>query len=83
MTESKLDLIPFEKLAGSTGAAEVLHHIYTECRDGVFKPKSTRALQHLISLGYLKPDYGRGVLIVCQDKINQDLQTAHASAASV
>ena len=83
MTASKLDLTPFEKLVGSTSAAEVLHHIYTECRDGVFKPKSTRALQHLISLGYLKPDYGRGVLIVCQDKISQDLQAANASSVSV
>ena len=72
---TQIDITPFVKLTGSQGAAEVLLHVYTCCPDGTFKPKSPKALHHLIRLGYLKPDFGRGVVNVLHDKISQDLAT--------
>lgn len=75
MAANKNDLTPFVKLTGSIGAAEVLSHLYTTCKNGVYKPASTTALQHLVKLGYLSPDYSRGIVNVRLDKIEADLKT--------
>ena len=64
---TELELDPFIRLAGSTGATEVLRHIYTACPSGTYKPQGTKALQHLIHLGYLKPDYQKGIVFVCHE----------------
>lgn len=74
MTASKNDLTPFVKLTGSIGAAEVLSHLYATCKAGTYKPVSTTALQHLVQLGYLSPDYGRGIVNVRLEKIEADLK---------
>lgn len=73
MTASKHDIGPFVKLTGTVGAAEVLSHLYETCQTGEYKPVSTTALQHLVQLGYLKPDYGRGVVKVQLERIAADL----------
>lgn len=67
------NLSPFITLTGSIGAAEVLQHAYLCSPTGVYQPKSSKALHHLIKLGYLSPDYGKGLIMVCHDKIQTDL----------
>ena len=71
----------FVKLAGSTGSAETLAKALNESTDGIFKPKTTQGLQHLIRLGYLKPDFGRGVILVLKEKIISDLQSVEMAGA--
>jgi hypothetical protein len=73
---TSIDLTPFIKLTGSTGAAESLLYAYTSGQDPIkFKPRNTVGLQHLVKLGYLKPDYRNGGITVMHDKISQDLES--------
>ena len=71
---SNPDLLALERLTGSVGAAEVLAEAYETCSaDGEFKPKSMKALQHLVNLGYLRNDLEKRAVIVQRDKVTRDL----------
>ena len=76
---STVDLLQvLERLTGSVGAAEVLAEAYETCLaddHDQFKPKSMKALQHLVNLGYLRHDFEKRTLIVQLDKITRDLTT--------
>lgn len=82
MSTTNADIEKYAKLTGHLSSAETLHLAITTNKNGLFRPKNTVGLHHLIKLGYLKPDFGHGGVRVVEDKIRYDLEKTEKISGS-